>query len=91
VNSPVFGVNWNPPEDRQRIVRNLVTYLEDKRALYNPYDMEYGLWVTDSILEIRRELTEVLKDCPDEEALTRPIKTMRTACRNYLDLVGYPS
>jgi len=83
--TPIFGVSWNPPEDKREIVRRLVAFLEDRRALYQPYGMEYGPWVTNSVLEMRRELTDTLKQCPEDPALVEPLKAMRAACRKYLN------
>jgi hypothetical protein len=85
ISTPIFGVSWNPPKDRQEIARRFVTFLEDRRALYQPYHMENGSWVTDSILEIRRELTKTIQDCPQEAQLVEPLRAMRAACRKYLD------
>ena len=90
ISTPVFGVNWNPPEDKREIVRRLVAFLEDRRALYAEYDMEYGPWVEKSILEIRGELTDILKHCPEDQELTGPIRAMRAACRKFLDEAGHP-
>ena len=78
--TPIFGVSWNPPEDKREIVRRLVTFLEDRRVLYQPYEVEYGPWVTTSVLEIRQELTETLKKCPEDPALIEPLRAMRAAC-----------
>lgn len=85
ISTPIFGVSWNPPKDRQEIVRRLVAFLEDRRALYQTFHMESGSWVTESILEIRRELTETIQNCPEDPALVEPLRAMRAACRKYLD------
>jgi hypothetical protein len=63
----------------------LVAFLEDRRALYQPFHLENGPWVSESILAIRRELTEVLKFCPEEQILVDSLRAMRAACRKYLD------
>lgn len=34
---PVFGVSWTPPESERKIIRDLLVFLEDRRALYNPF------------------------------------------------------
>lgn len=83
--TPIFGVSWNPPKDRQELVRRLVAFLEDRRALYQPYEIEHGSWVAESILEIRRELTKTIQECPQEPELLEPLRAMRAACRKYLD------
>lgn len=90
MSTPFFGVSWNPPEGRRDIVRRLVAFLEDRRALYVDYHMEYGPWVEKSIIEIRAELTSILKSCPDDEQLTGPIRSMRAACRKFLYGIGQP-
>ena len=53
ISTPVFGVSWRPPETDRDVVKKLVIFLEDRRALYNPYyaDSTPG-WVLDSVLGI---------------------------------------
>ena len=83
--TPIFGVSWNPPPDRRDIVRRLVAFLEDRRVLYQPYQLEQGPWVSDSVLEIRRELTDILKVAPEDRELIDPLLAVRAACRKYLN------
>jgi hypothetical protein len=90
ISTPVFGLSWNPPEDRRRIVRGLVAFLEDRRALYADFHMEYSPWVEKSVLEMRSVLTKTLKSCPEDGELTGPIRGMRSACRKFLDRMAYP-
>jgi hypothetical protein len=85
ISTPVFGVSWNPSESTRDIVRGLVTFLEDRRVLFIDYQMEHGPWVTQSVLEIRHELTRTLQECPDDTNLTEPIRAMRSACRKFLN------
>ena len=91
ISTPVFGVSWNPPEDKREIVRRLVAFLEDRRALYADFHMEYGPWVEKSVLEMRAALTSTLKACSEEEELSGPIRAMRAACRKFLDQMGPPN
>jgi hypothetical protein len=84
----VFGVNWNPPPDKRKIALGLITFLEDKRVLYVPHDMEYEAWAAQSVLQIREELTRTLQQCPPKDELTGPIKAMQAGCRMFLDLMG---
>ena len=90
ISTPVFGLSWNPPEEKREIVRRLVAFLEDRRALYADFHMEYGPWVEKSILEMRAEITNTLKVCPEDENLTGPLRAMRAACRKFLDEMGPP-
>ena len=88
ISTPVFGVSWNPPVTDREIVRNLVTFLEDRRALYNPYNIETPLFVNQSLLEIRKELTETLRKIGDNPDISPHLRAMRAACRKYLNEVG---
>lgn len=90
ISTPVFGVSWKPPQDKRDFAARLITYLEDKRVLYVPHDMEYEAWAAESVLQIREELTRTLQECPSDEDLGRPIKGMQAACRMFLDLMGPP-
>jgi hypothetical protein len=90
ISTPVFGISWNPPLDKRKIAAALITFLEDKRVLFVPHDMEYEAWAAESVLQIREELTKTLQECPSDEDLGRPIKAMQAACRMFLDLMGPP-
>ena len=50
ISTPVFGISWNPPETDREIVSKLVIFLEDRRALYNAYNIETPMFVNQSIL-----------------------------------------
>lgn len=90
ISTPVFGVSWNPPENKRDIVRRLIAFLEDRRALYAERHMEYGPWVEKSVIEMRQELTDILQDCPEDKHLTAPIRAMRAACRKFLERMDHP-
>lgn len=86
--TPVFGVSWNPPETDRDVVRKLITFLEDRRALYNPYDIETPMFVDQSLIEIRKELTSTLQKIGDNTDISPHLRAMRAACRKYLNEVG---
>ena len=86
VSTPVFGVSWNPPESDRDFARNLIIYLEDRRALFYPYHMETPFHVNESILEIRKYLTEIIQNLDENSELIPNLKAMRAACRKYLDV-----
>jgi len=85
ISTPVGGVSWNPPDSDRDIVRRLIAFLEDRRALYNPYDIEMPIYVDQSLVEIRRELTRLLQTIDDDSDVSPHLKAMRAACRKYLN------
>ena len=85
ISIPVFGVSWNPPESERKIVRETFIFLEDRRALYNDFAYEIEHEVAESVLAIRKELTDALKRLPDNSQAAPPMRAMRAACREYLD------
>jgi len=86
--TPFFGVSWNPPETDRDIVRKLITFLEDRRALYNPYNIETPMFVDQSLLEIRKELTNTLQKIGDNPEMSPHLRAMRAACRKYMNETG---
>lgn len=86
--TPVFGISWNPPETDRAVVRKLITFLEDRRALYNPFNIETPMFVDQSILEIRKELTNLLQSLGNDSDVSPYLRAMRAACRKYMNEVG---
>lgn len=79
-----FGFNWKPLKDKREIISKLIVFLEDRRVLYVPYHMEFGPWVVNSIIEIRKEITETMKQFTDDDPTLQVLETMRAACRKFL-------
>lgn len=86
----VGGVSWTPPIDEQRKASKFLTYLEDRRVLFHPYDMEIGDYVVQSVLDIRERLTADLEDINKSSVLGETLMAMRAACRKFLDEVQQP-
>jgi hypothetical protein len=88
ISIPIFGVSWNPPELEVSVARRVITFLEDRRVLYNPSDMELPHHCVQSVLEIRQFLTEELARLNSATALESSLRAMRASCRKFLDAVG---
>jgi hypothetical protein len=88
ISTPLFGLQWTPARLDRDVVQEVIVFLEDRRALYLPYEVEMPEWVVESVLEIRTVLTEILRrgDISDELAAT--LKAMRTACRKFVQTVS---
>lgn len=83
ISCPIFGVSWTPPEDERHLVRHYLAFLEDRRVLFEDYCNEDAKHVELSIIEIRKESTNLIgknlsKDAEDS------LRAIRAACRDYL-------
>ncbi|WP_157661795.1 DUF6650 family protein [Burkholderia ubonensis] len=57
---PVFGIQWNPSETERAVARRVLTFLEDRRVLYSPSEMEVPSHCVESVQRIREFLTSEL-------------------------------
>jgi hypothetical protein len=81
------GISWEPRPLDVEIARELLTFLEDRRALYQPYECETASYVVRSILSIRERLTEDLEKLDRSSPLAESMLAMRAACRKFLNEV----
>ena len=88
ISTPVFGVSWNPPEASITVARRVVSFLEDRRVLYNPYQLEDPRHCIQSVIEIRHFLTEELGSSDPDNELSNSLRAMRAASRKFLDTVN---
>lgn len=84
--TPYFGLSWNPPQSERDTVRAFLTFLEDRRVLYNPFQLEVEGEVEHSVHIIRRSCTESLSTLPETSRAAGPIRIIRAACRRFLDV-----
>jgi len=84
---PVFGVQWNPPEAECVAARRVLAFLEDRRVLYVPSEMEVPHHCVESVLRIRAFLTGELGKLDREQKLAQILRAMRAACRKFLSTV----
>lgn len=86
--TPVFGIQWEPPTKEREIAKSVVTFLEDRRVLYNLTELELPRHCISSVIEIRHFLTEKMNDLDQNDQngeLAKNLRTMRAACRKFLD------
>jgi hypothetical protein len=84
ISTPIGGLSWTPPVDERAVAKQLVVFLEDRRALFMPYDLEVGMYVVDSIQEIRKRLSKDLEKISRSSILGESISAMRASCRKFL-------
>jgi len=85
ITCPVFGVSWNPPEAEIAVARRVLAFLEDRRVLYRPFDMEIPEQCVDSVIEIRKFLTDEIAKLAATKEIAQSLRGMRAACRKFLD------
>lgn len=88
ISIPWFGVSWKPTPAEADIAQRVITFLEDRRVLFNPYGWEIEDHCVQSVLQIRNFLTQVLTEFPNKEGIAQHLRAMRAACRKFLDTVG---
>jgi hypothetical protein len=71
-------------EDR-RLARKLFDFLEDRRTLYSRHCKSHPLSVTQSVMDIRKYLTQVLETDDIGSMFSQSVRNMRGACRQFLD------
>jgi hypothetical protein len=85
ISCPIGGVSWTPPVDEQAKARRLLVCLADRRVLFNLFELEVGPYVVESIVDIRKRLTDDLQDVPADSLLSDSLQAMRAACRKFMD------
>lgn len=87
LSTPIFGAQWNPPESQRAIARRVIAFLEDRRVLFVPSEMEVPQHCVESILRIREFLTQELGALEPDKPIAQALRAMRAACRKFLTTV----
>jgi len=88
ISTPFGGVSWKPSELERSATRRVLTYLEDRRVLYSPSELEVPSHCVDSVLQIRLFLTSEIGKLGTKSELASSLRAMRAACRKFLDSIG---
>lgn len=85
ISTPIFGVSWEPGQSDVEAVRRTLVFLEDRRVLYAPDEVEVPRHCVESVLRIREFLTDQLGrgGLPDDVADS--LRAMRAPARKFLD------
>jgi hypothetical protein len=85
ISTPVGGIDWEPPAQERGRAKQVLKYLAEQRALWDPYDTAISSFVTESILDVRELLSHDLKDVPGDSVLGEGLRAMQAACRMFWD------
>ena len=88
VDTPFGGVSWEYTENGKRGVHELFYFLETKRLLTNPIEMEIGKWCEQSAIEIKNKLADLLGKYDFNNETIKCIRTMIGCCNSFLDDMG---
>jgi hypothetical protein len=88
ISTPLGGVSWQSSDLEVSAARRVIAFLEDRRQLYAPEEMEVASHCVDSILEIRRFLSGELGKLETKSEFAASLRAMRAAWRKFLDRVG---
>ena len=83
---PFFGFSWNPSQTEHTTAYQIITFLEDRRILYNNIDLEYPNNCFESVCDIRIYLTGKMEDITPDTNLYNYLIAMRIACRKFSNL-----
>jgi hypothetical protein len=67
------------------IARRVISLLEDKAALFAPYDQEDPVRVADSLKDVRIALTSIRSEIDPESPLSIIVESIVAACRHYMN------
>lgn len=85
ISCPIFGISWNPSELDIKYAKNIIIFLEARRVLYVPSEMEVPQHCITSVIEIKNFLTEQLMNIKQDTELYKYASAMRLACNKFLN------
>jgi Family of unknown function (DUF6650) len=88
ISTPIIGVSWQPAKPEVVAARRVTAFLEDRRVLYAPNELELPSHCVESVLQIRRFLTSEIGKLDGKSELAASLRAIRAACRKFLDTVA---
>lgn len=86
--TPFGGISWNKNATGKDLFVHLFLYLESKRILTNPIEMEKKEWCIDSVLEIKANLVALTNGISLSQFDLTTIRNLIDSCNRYLDAVS---
>jgi len=88
--TPIFGIQWTPPQWASDLAEETLVYLSDKRVLFNRFDMENAEHCIQSVDNIRNHLSSQRQKLQGNKELDNSLAAMQRSCRRFIDYVGHP-
>ena len=83
----IGGISWNKTTSSKELFTHLLFFLESKRILVNPIELEFKDWCIESVLEIKQQLVNITQEVKLKDFDADRIRNLIDACNNYLDTV----
>jgi hypothetical protein len=87
LNVGVLGVGLRKPAEKKQ-ARSIITFLESKRVLYQPFHREDIDYCSQSVLKIRDKIIEFCSEYDGVSTLRNGMKKVVKQCNVYLDVTG---
>ncbi len=88
VDTPFGGISWEYTESAKKGVQAIFYFLETRRILINPCEMEIKNWCELSAIEIKNKLADILPKYDFNNETVKCIRTMIGCCNSFLDDLG---
>jgi len=85
IDTPIGGISWEYTDSEKKGVQQLFDYLETKRLLINPIEMEKKDWCILSAIEIKQKINEINIKFYFKNDTKLITKAMIDACNTFLD------
>jgi hypothetical protein len=85
IRTPIGGIDWQPAPDERERARQVLAYLAEQQALWDPYDVAISAFVTQFIVDLRGQLRSDLDGLADNSVLWEGLQAMHAACRKFLE------
>lgn len=81
------GISWNKTTSSKEMFTHLLFFLESKRILINPIELEFKDWCIESVLEIKQQLVNITQELKLKDFDATIIRNLIDACNEYLNTV----
>lgn len=79
------GLSWEVDGTERKAARKFLSFLEDRRVLFNSIDLEDRGAVMSSIDSIRSKCTDIIAEVDDAAPLASGSRAIRQACHRFAD------
>ena len=81
------GISWSKTTSSKEMFTHLLFFLESKRILVNPVELEFKDWCIESVLDIKQQLVNITQEVKLKDFDADRIRNLIDACNQYLDVV----